>query len=105
MLWTLIAVLVSLAVLAFRETTAPTVLEWDLSRSQTVADLRWPADKPSEFCALQGEYLVTLRLPEGKVFQGDAVFIHCDREGDVVTSLAVHSGNRTTDEAFEEANA
>ena len=31
------------------------------------------------------------------------MFIHCHREGDVITNLAVHSGNRTTDEAYEEA--
>ena len=52
---TVLALLLPVVGVGFAEVEPPPELVWDLSRSQTIADLRWPADKPSEYCALQGE--------------------------------------------------
>lgn len=81
-------------------------IEWNLSKSHTSQDVGWPADNTSDFYALQGEFLVTLKLPGDKVFSERVTLINFYRsEGELLSSIHLHINKQDTDEVYRKAQS
>lgn len=86
----------------------PEEIVWDLSRSHRIQDVGWPAETSKNFhrdiYVRQGDILMTLKLPGGKVFKERIRAVYCyRREGENVSSITLQTHNKTVDEAYQDA--
>ena len=79
----------------------PRVIDWDLRRSHTVADVRWPRPDltATEIAPIDS---VRIRFPGEEVLEaGEEVHdVTLEREGDLVTLLQIDSHPRTTEDTY-----
>lgn len=85
------------------EQKPPIVLEWDLSKSQTLQDVGWSASPTAPFFAREGNFLLKIKLPSNKVFDERVTFVDCYRRGDVISTLVIHLPIKDTDEVYQDA--
>lgn len=82
----------------------PASIDWDLSRSHTLADVDFPRPDltANEIAPIDS---VKIRLPGGKVFTGGDELhnVSLTRDRDVVTELQIDTKPLTTDEAYRVA--
>lgn len=79
----------------------PEAIDWDLSRSHTMADVRWP--RPDlELTEISPVESVRIRLPGGKVFSaGEEIHdVTLEREGETVTYVQIDSDPRSTEDVY-----
>lgn len=77
-------------------------IDWDLSASHTVEDVKWPRDDLSAV-VLDPVESVSIRLPEGRRFTGDGDLVHdvsLERRGREVQTVQIDSHPRPEDEAY-----
>jgi hypothetical protein len=80
------------------------VIDWDLTKQPHLEDVDWP--KPSEtVVSVEPVDSVDLRLPEGERFQakGELKRVFMERDGKLVTLVAVHTQPKTTADAYKTA--
>jgi hypothetical protein len=79
----------------------PVTVDWDLSRSHTLADVEWP-HKDLTADEIRPTGTVRIRLPEGRAFEADHGIRRIDlmREGDVVNDVAVSSAPLSIDDGY-----
>ena len=83
----------------------PTVLNWDLSQSQELRNLGWEAKAPIDnnlqrnYLQEDGDFDLTLRLSEGRVFHERAQHIYVTKRESKIRELTVATFPMTLDEA------
>jgi hypothetical protein len=78
-------------------------IDWDLSTSHTIEDVRWPRDDLSAV-VLDPVKRVSIRLPEGRRFTGDGGLVHdvsLERNGRTVQTVQIDSHPRPDEDAYQ----
>jgi hypothetical protein len=77
-------------------------IDWDLSASHTIEDVNWPRDDLSAV-VLDPVDSVSIRLPEGRRFEGDGELVHdvsLERRGRTVQTVQIDSHPTPDDDVY-----